>query len=264
MERLLSPSKPIVVEEPVGLEERYEQIRHAARDLLFGRALIAGADRQEVALTFDDGPNEPYTLQLLDLLACHNAHATFFLIGNFVRRRPDIVRAIRQGGHRLGNHTMTHPSLLRAWPSRVRKELVDCNKAIEDATGETVEWFRPPFGARRPDVVHTAEELGLTPVMWNAWGEDWDATRSQSVATLVQEGIRHNQRRRRGSNVLLHDGGHQQLGTDRSITLAATESLLKTWKASGLRLVTLDAWRALRPARQPIHQDPTRSPDLEG
>jgi peptidoglycan/xylan/chitin deacetylase (PgdA/CDA1 family) len=243
MEHFLSASKTIDAEQPVRLGRRYEQIRHAARDLLFGRALIAGSNSQEVALTFDDGPNEPYTLRLLDLLDRYGVQATFFLIGSFVRRRPDIVRAIRQGGHHLGNHTMTHPSLQWQWPYRVRQELVDCNKAIEDATGEPVEWFRPPFGGRRPDVLHTAAELGLTPVMWNVWGHDWDAVQSQSVAASIQEGIQHNQRRHRGSNVLLHDGGHLQMGTDRSITLAATQSLVQAWTGSGLRLVTLDVWR---------------------
>jgi peptidoglycan/xylan/chitin deacetylase (PgdA/CDA1 family) len=247
MERLLSASKAIVIEEPLRQKSRGEQIRHAARDLLYGRAFIAGPNRREIALTFDDGPNDPYTLQLLDLLARYDVRATFFLIGNFVRQRPDIVRAIRRGGHLLGNHTMTHPSLLWEWPSRVRKELVDCNKAIEDATGEGVEWFRPPFGGRRPDVLHTAEELGLTTVMWNVWAHDWDATHSPTVAVLVQEGIHHNQRRDRSSNVLLHDGGHLLLGADRSVTLAATGSLLDRWSGSSLRLVTLDAWRRQRP-----------------
>jgi peptidoglycan-N-acetylglucosamine deacetylase len=242
MERLLSTSRAIVVEEPLRPAGRGERLRHTVRDLLFGRAFIAGTDRREIALTFDDGPNESYTLRLLDLLARYDAHATFFLIGSYVRQRPDIVRAIRKGGHLVGNHTMTHPSLLWEWPSRVRKELADCNAAIEDATGEAVRWFRPPFGGRRPDVLRTAAELGLIPVMWNVWAHDWDATHSQTVAALVQEGIHHNQRRHRGSNILLHDGGHGQLGTDRSITLAATRSLLNTWKGSGLRLVTLDAW----------------------
>jgi peptidoglycan-N-acetylglucosamine deacetylase len=248
MERLLSASKAGSVEEPVRLQQRYEQMRHAARDLLFGRTFISGADRQEVALTFDDGPNEPYTSQLLDLLARYEVHATFFLIGNYVRRQPATVRAIRQAGHLLGNHTMTHPSLRWQWPRRVRKELADCNAAIEDATGEAVYWFRPPFGGRRPDVLHTAAELGLTPVMWNVWAHDWDATHSQNVAALVQEGIQHNQGRHRGSNVLLHDGGHQQLGTDRTTTVEATANLLKAWTGSGLRLVTLDAWRRPHPA----------------
>ncbi len=106
-----------------------------------------------------------------------------------------------------------------------------------------MEWFRPPFGARRPDVLRTAAELGLTPVMWNITAHDWDATDSHALAARVQRGIRRNQRRHRGSNILLHDGGHLQLGTDRSITLAATRMLLESWVGSELRLVTVDAWR---------------------
>jgi len=210
---------------------------------IFGRTILAGSDIQEVALTFDDGPNDPYTQQLLELLARHQVHATFFLIGSFVRRRPEIVRAIRQGGHLVGNHTMIHPSLLWERPSRVREELAGCKAAIEDAIGEAVEWFRPPFGARRPDVLRTAAELGLTPVMWNVTAHDWDATDPKALAARVQSGIRCNQRRHRGSNILLHDGGHRQLGTDRSVTLAATRSLLEAWAGSALRLVTVDAWR---------------------
>jgi peptidoglycan/xylan/chitin deacetylase (PgdA/CDA1 family) len=209
---------------------------------IFGRTILAGSDIQEVALTFDDGPNDPYTQQLLELLAWHQVHATFFVIGSFVRRRPEIVRAIRQGGHLVGNHTMTHPSLLWERPARVREELAGCKAAIEDAIGEPVEWFRPPFGARRPDVLRTAAELGLTSVMWNVTAHDWDATDPKALAARVQSGIRCNRRRHQGSNILLHDGGHRQLGTDRSVTLAATRSLLEAWAGSALRLVTVDAW----------------------
>jgi peptidoglycan/xylan/chitin deacetylase (PgdA/CDA1 family) len=210
---------------------------------LFGRTVLAGSDIRQVALTFDDGPNDPYTQQLLELLARHGVRATFFLIGDFVCRRPEIARAILQGGHLLGNHTMTHPSLVWEGTARVREELAGCSAAIEDATGEAVKWFRPPFGARRPDVLRTAAELGLVPVMWNVSPHDWDATDPERLVARVQSGIHRNQRRRRGSNILLHDGGHAQLGTDRSITLAATGRLLEAWTASGLRLITVDAWR---------------------
>jgi peptidoglycan/xylan/chitin deacetylase (PgdA/CDA1 family) len=190
---------------------------------LFGRTVVAGSDIQEVALTF-------------------KVRATFFLMGSYVRRHPEIARAIHQGGHLLGNHTMTHPSLLWERPERVREELVSCNTAIEDAIGEAVKWFRPPFGARRPDVLRTAAELGLTPVMWNVTAHDWDATDFEALAARIQRGIHRNQRLNRSSNILLHDGGHRRLGTDRSITLTATWLLLEAWAGSGLRTVTVDAW----------------------
>jgi peptidoglycan-N-acetylglucosamine deacetylase len=209
---------------------------------IFGRTLVDASDPQEVALTFDDGPNDPYTFRLLELLARYQLRATFFLVGGYVRRRPDIARAVRQAGHLVGNHTMTHPSLLWERPARVREELAGCSSVIEDATGEAVKWFRPPFGSRRPDVLRTAAELGLTPVMWNITAHDWDATDPRALAARVQRGLRKNQRRHRSSNLLLHDGGHLQLGTDRSVTLAATGMLLEAWAGSALRFVTVDAW----------------------
>src|ERR1700728_5087344 len=97
--------------------EQYEKVRHAARDIIYGRTLVAGSDIQEVALTFDDGPNDPYTQQLLDLLDRRQVRATFFLMGSYVRRHPEIARAIHEGGHLLGHHTMTHPSLLWERPT---------------------------------------------------------------------------------------------------------------------------------------------------
>lgn len=210
---------------------------------LFGRTLIAGLDIYEVALTFDDGPNDPYTLQLLDLLAQHQVRAIFFLVGNYVRRRPELARAILQAGHLIGNHTMSHPSLMWERPSRVREELAGCNAVLEDVTGEAVHYFRPPFGSRRPDVLRTAAELGLKPVMWNVTAHDWDATDPRALAARVQRLVCRNQRLGRGSNILLHDGGHRQLGTDRSVTLAATRILLDSWAGSSLRKVTIDTWK---------------------
>jgi peptidoglycan-N-acetylglucosamine deacetylase len=152
---------------------------------LFGHTVLGGANPREIALTYDDGPNDPYTLRLLDILAEHKTRATFFLIGRFVRQRPEIVRALAAAGHAVGNHTMTHPVLLWASPSRVREELAGCNAAIEDATGEAVRFFRPPHGARRPDILRTARELGLTPVLWNTMGRDWDAAAGPDLRLIT-------------------------------------------------------------------------------
>ncbi len=209
---------------------------------LFGSTLVAGTDPSEIALTYDDGPNDPDTPRLLEILARQNVRATFFLIGRFVRERPGIARAIHAAGHLVGNHTMTHPVLLWQRPARVREELAGCNAAIEDAIGEAVRIFRPPHGARRPDILRTARELGLTPVMWNAMGYDWTAPPPERIVARVEAGTRSNQRRHRGSNVLLHDGGQARLGIDRSPTLAATQSLLASWTGREMRMVTVDHW----------------------
>ncbi len=209
---------------------------------IFGRTLLAGDNPREVALTFDDGPNGVYTQRLLELLAGYEVRASFFLIGEYVRQAPAMARAISQAGHLVGNHTMTHPALWWERPVRVREQIAGCSAVIEDATGEAVKWFRPPFGARRPDVLRTARELGLTPVMWNVTAHDWDAAYPAPLVARMQRGISRNQGRHRGSNILLHDGGHRHIGVDRSVTLKATEKLLETSAKAGLRWVAVDAW----------------------
>ena len=205
----------------------------------FGKTIVAGDDPRQIALTFDDGPNDPYTQQLLDLLARHRVQATFFLVGNYVLRRPDLARAIDQAGHLIGNHTMSHPSLLWQTQERVRQELAACKALLEDVLGKEIAYFRPPFGARRPDVLHIAKEIGLKPVMWNITAHDWDASDSEALAAKVRAGIRRNRRLERSSNVLLHDGGHLHFGVDRSVTLSATSIVLQSCPGS---YVTVDAW----------------------
>lgn len=208
---------------------------------IFGRVILAGRNPNEYALTYDDGPNDRCTEQLLEILARHQVHATFFVIGRFVRQRRDLVRRIRAAGHIVGNHSMTHPVLLFRSPQNVREELASTNAAIEDALGEKVIYFRPPHGARRPDVLRTARELGLAPVLWNVKGYDWKPITGELVLANLLRGIRRNRRHGLGSNLLLHDGGQAGIGQDRGATVAATEALLA--QSSGARFVTVDAWR---------------------
>lgn len=211
---------------------------------IFGRAIIAGRNANEFALTYDDGPNDACTEAILDILARYEVRATFFAIGRFVAQRKELVRRIRAAGHIVGNHTMTHPVLLFQSPQRVREELAGTNAAIEDALGEKVCYFRPPHGARRPDVLRTARELGLTPVLWNAMGYDWRPTTAETILANLDKGIVRNRRQRRGSNLLLHDGGQAGIGQDRNATVRVTEMLLQRAVSGDHRtqFVTVDAW----------------------
>lgn len=210
---------------------------------VFGRTVVAGFDPAEFALTFDDGPNDPWTSRLLDVLALHEVRATFFLIGKYVRQRPDLVRDIQDAGHLIGNHTETHPWLVVQSPRQVREELSGCNAALENVLGERVRFFRPPHGSRRPDVLRAARELGLTAVMWNAMGYDWRLnTTAGEIAGHLEQGILRNRRGGRGSNLLLHDGGHLAIGADRSQSVEATQTILDRFAPTAIRYVTVDVW----------------------
>jgi peptidoglycan/xylan/chitin deacetylase (PgdA/CDA1 family) len=215
----------------------------SARSQLFGPVLVAGRNPNEIALTYDDGPNDIATERLLEVLARHEVRATFFLIGRYVRQRPQIARAIASAGHLIGNHTMTHPWL--AWQSaaRIREELTGCNAALEDALGLPIRFFRPPHGARRPIVLRTARELGLTPVQWNIMPKDWKPIGAQEIVARTVQGITRNQRLNRASNILLHDGGDQSLGQPRLPTVEATDALIRRYtQQSKTKFVTVDSW----------------------
>jgi peptidoglycan/xylan/chitin deacetylase (PgdA/CDA1 family) len=188
---------------------------------------------KQIALTYDDGPNDPHTLRLLEVFAKHGVHATFFLIGRYVQQRPDIVREIVKAGHVVGNHTFTHPLLIFKTAVEVRKELTDCRSALQHAVGEHSNLFRPPFGGRRPAVLRIVRELGLQPVMWNVTGYDWNAPPAAVIERKIAKQIRG------GDVILLHDGGHKQLGADRSQTVLATENLIKRYKQEGYEFVTI-------------------------
>ncbi len=188
---------------------------------------------KQLALTYDDGPNEPHTLRLLEVLARHNVHATFFLIGRYVQQRADLAREIAKAGHVIGNHTFTHPVLTLKSAAEIRRELSACRSAIEDAIGQHSNLFRPPFGARRPAVLIIARELGLEPIMWNVTGYDWNAPPSAVIEKKVAKQIRG------GDVILLHDGGHKQMGADRSQTVEATDHLITKYKSEAYEFVTI-------------------------
>lgn len=204
---------------------------------LYGRTVTHCGQSEQLALTYDDGPNDVHTEQLLELLSEHQVRATFFLIGNFVRARPQIARAIAAAGHVIGNHTQSHPNLLFLSSGRIRQEISDTSKAIAEVVGSHVSWFRPPFGARRPLVLRIARELGLNPVMWSVTCFDWKPTTAATIAANARKKI--DGERDRGHIVLLHDGGHTQLGADRSHTVEATRLLIERYKHDR-RFITVD------------------------
>jgi peptidoglycan/xylan/chitin deacetylase (PgdA/CDA1 family) len=206
----------------------------------FGRTFGGGMPgSKQIALTYDDGPNDPHTLKLLDVLAKHGVRATFFMIGRYVQQRPDIARAVALAGHLIGNHTVTHPLLIFESEARTRSQLVDCRQALEDAVGKHSNLFRPPFGGRRPATGRIARELGLQTIMWNVTGYDWNAP----PAVVIEKRVARQMRG--GDVILLHDGGHRTMGVDRAQTVIATDNLIQRYKDQRYEFVTVEEMRAV-------------------
>ncbi len=154
-----------------------------------------------VYLTFDDGPSRDEVTELiLDVLARHNAKATFFVTGARARANPEKIRQILEGGHALGNHTHSHGRLTSLFDHQVVQELVDTNAYVLAAGGPMMNCFRAPFGATNERVNNLALRLGLRKVGWTIDTRDWDTfVDPQQIAVQLEDS--QNQ-----SIVLMHDG----------------------------------------------------------
>ena len=208
---------------------------------LFGSALTAPARPDEIALTFDDGPNVAWTPKLLEILASHEVRATFFLLGGRAKAEPELVQRMAAAGHVIGNHTWSHPNLARSSSQVIREELKRTQQMLEQISGAAAKFFRPPYGARRPEVFRVAREMGLEPVLWNAMVPDWSDPSPDRIATRLMNKIDRLQQIGRAANVVLHDGGHNDPAANRQPSVLAAEKLIVEYKKTH-RFVTLDAW----------------------
>ncbi|HEU0306261.1 MAG TPA: polysaccharide deacetylase family protein [Lysobacter sp.] len=154
-----------------------------------------------VWLTIDDGPSAD-TASMLDLLDRHQARATFFVVGERARQRPDLVREIRRRGHTIGNHSQTHP---QAWfwalgPARMRAQVAGNQAELAAITGVAPRWFRAVVGMANPFVSAPLREHGLARVAWSARGFDALAADPRAVVARIERDLAP------GAIVLLHEG----------------------------------------------------------
>ncbi|HVY62790.1 MAG TPA: polysaccharide deacetylase family protein [Planctomycetota bacterium] len=189
-------------------------------------------DRGAVALTFDDGPLPGSTEAILDALRAAGARATFFVVGENVRRRPDLARRIVAEGHELGNHTLTHPEVLGLeGPARIAAEVDGGEAAIRAATGLGTALFRMPCGFTSHWVPPILAERDLVHVTFSARSHDWLETSPVRLARRVLDGARP------GSILVLHDGSEDRAEGDRRVVVEALPLILDGLRARGLRVV---------------------------
>lgn len=186
----------------------------------------------KLALTYDDGPNEPATQDLLTVLAKHRVKATFFMLGMFVMQRPDIAQAVANAGHKIGNHTWSHPALPTLGIDVVRKELVDCEEILTETVGKHSVWFRPPFILSSPAIEEVVVSLGLRTILYHAAAGD----AIQQGADFHTDKI-HRELKNESGIILMHDGGHLAIGAPRRDTVEATDRMITKYKAAGAEFV---------------------------
>jgi peptidoglycan/xylan/chitin deacetylase (PgdA/CDA1 family) len=206
-------------------------------------ALVGVGRRGHAALTFDDGPDPVSTPAVLDTLKTLGWHATFFMLGEMVRRAPDVARAVADAGHEVAVHGDVHANMLRRTPRRAAHDITCAFDTIGDATGVAPVWFRPPFGISSYASMRTARRLGMRTVLWTTWGRDW--RREATPDTVVGDVMR---RYVDGGTVLLHDSDCTSYPGSWRSTVGALPLLAERLAAQGIEVGTvgehgIGAWR---------------------
>lgn len=187
-----------------------------------------------VALTFDDGPHPQGTPAVLETLREAGAPATFFLAGEQVLRRPALVAEIVAAGHRVELHCHRHRNQLRLSPRQLLEDGERAKAAIEEASGQEVTDYRPPYGIFSAAGLRAIHARGWRPVLWSRWGRDW--TRRATPASIARKATAAA---RAGDILLLHDADYYSAPGSWVRTAAALPIILEELEARGLKSMLL-------------------------
>ncbi len=198
------------------------------------RLPAAAAERAEISLTFDDGPDPQVTPQVLDLLDRYAAKASFFCIGEKAAAFPDIVRSIVRRGHSVENHTFRHPLAFAFFGmAALRREIEATQSAISGITGRAPLFFRAPAGFRSPLLDPVLAACGMRYVSWTRRGYDAVRREPSRVLQKLTRGLAA------GDVLVLHDGAHARTDAGVPVVLAVLPALLAQLAAHGLKSVAL-------------------------
>lgn len=222
----------------IGLLGAAAAVRHAVPALApvvppFGEGLGIVLRQEEldgVALTFDDGPHPHGTVSVLETLREHGARATFFLAGEQVEKRPSLAAEIVAAGHRVELHCHRHRNQLRLTPRMLLEDAERGRAAIEEASGQEIADYRPPYGIFSAAGLRAVRGRGWRPVLWSKWGRDWDRRATpESITRRVSAGIEA------GDIVLLHDADYYSASGSWARTATALPEILELLEAGGLK-----------------------------
>ena len=180
-------------------------------------------DEKKIAVSFDAAWGNEETQALIDILKEYNVKTTFFVVGAWVDKYPESVKALTAAGHEVCNHSNTHPHMPKLSQTDMEKQIVSCNEKIKSVTGVAPLLFRPPYGDYNNAVVKTVRDLGMYPIQWDVDSLDWKDPTPQQIAERVTSKVKP------GSIVLFHNGAKN--------TPAALPTVLKTLQSQGYSIV---------------------------
>lgn len=155
-------------------------------------------DKSKIHLTFDDGPDENTTPQILEILKKHNQKATFFCIGEKIEQHPQIIKQIIEEGHKIGNHSYSHSNFFDIYKtSKIINEIKKTNQLIKDITGDECTIFRPPFGLTNPNIAKAVKKLNMEVIAWNI--------RSFDTIKSKEKVFQRISKAKNGDIILFHD-----------------------------------------------------------
>lgn len=185
---------------------------------------------KKIALTFDDGPDRHFTLQVLDILKREQVPATFFVVGNMTKANPDILKRIDQEGHIIGNHSYSHPQMTKISTISAMTQIDKTNKLIEQTIGKEPALFRPPYGAFNKSLTNEVAKKGMKVIYWDVDTLDWNRRSSQEIFGTIRTHAKG------GSIILQHSAGNDGLAE----TVKALPQVINHYKAQGYEFVTVD------------------------
>ena len=183
--------------------------------------------KNQVAITFDDGPNAEFTPQILELLKAHHAKATFFCIGKHAEQQPELVQQIIEEGHTIGNHTYTHSDFFDFYNKQnVIAEIKNTNTIISSIINKEMKLFRPPYGVTNPAITKALKHTKHHVIGWNIRSLDTVKKDEKKILNRITKNIKP------GAVILLHDS--------QEITVRVLEQLLLFLQENNYQSVTID------------------------
>ncbi|WEK55029.1 MAG: polysaccharide deacetylase family protein [Candidatus Cohnella colombiensis] len=217
---------------PERLNERQPHADHVDWAGQFpNQVILHGPSVKEVALTFDDGPDEIWTPQILDDLREAGVKATFFLVGQRIEAHPDVFHRIIQEGHVVGNHSWDHPNLSNLSITALREQINKTDAVMNKLAGVTPHLLRPPYGALSTELIEEATRLNKIIILWNVDSLDWTQISDEQVAANI---LAHTGP---GSIILQHSAGG--VGQSLQNTVNALPYIIETLRSRGYQLRTV-------------------------